>query len=207
MEKKTTDLHLPMISVPGGKAGLGPFREELNEKYWEWQQNPKVMTGYGMPMAPYREDQKKMFEQQARRSSEIIRFTVYDLTGDAPVAAGQVGLRVLTRDNCAEFFMYIGEPGSRGKGVGTEAARLTLDYAFHIARIKCVYLTAFEPNAGAIRAYEKAGFKRQGVRRDSGSWLGRTVNEIHMDAIPEEFVGVSAIKQDVESDPPVRMVS
>lgn len=192
------NLHHPMLSVPGGKAGLGPYRKELNEKYWEWQQYPKVMTGYGMTIPPYREDQENNFTNQARSSNNVLRFTIYDLTGDNPIPAGTTGLRIIARDNAAEFFMYIGEPGSRGKGVGTEAARLVLDYAFHLARAECVYLTVFEPNTGAIRAYEKAGFKRQGIRRRSGSWLGQRVNEIHMDAIPEDFTGVSAVKLSVK---------
>jgi RimJ/RimL family protein N-acetyltransferase len=91
-----------------------------------------------------------------------------------------------------EYVVALGE--SRGRGVGTEATRLVLDYAFHVTNLRCVYLTVIEPNAGAIRAYEKAGFKRQGMRRDSNQWLGQTVNEVLMDAIPEEFEGPSLVR-------------
>lgn len=91
-----------------------------------------------------------------------------------------------------EYIVALGE--SRGKGVGTEATRLVLDYAFHVTNLRCVHLSVIEPNEGAIRAYEKAGFKRQGIRRNSNQWLGRTVNEVLMDAIPEEFEGPSLVK-------------
>ncbi|MEU1715394.1 GNAT family N-acetyltransferase [Nocardiopsis dassonvillei] len=63
-----------------------------------------------------------------------------------------------------------------------------------MTNLRCVYLTVIEPNAGAIRAYEKAGFKRQGMRRNSNQWLGETVNEVLMDAVPEEFEGPSLVK-------------
>ncbi|APU18669.1 GNAT family N-acetyltransferase [Actinoalloteichus sp. GBA129-24] len=84
---------------------------------------------------------------------------------------------------------------SREKGVGSEATRLVLDYAFHVANLACVYLSVMEPNQGAIRAYERAGFKRQGIRRNANMWLGERVDEVLMDAIPAEFEGPSLVKQ------------
>ncbi|MGI5121636.1 GNAT family N-acetyltransferase [Marinactinospora thermotolerans] len=83
----------------------------------------------------------------------------------------------------------------RGRGIGTEATRLVLDRAFHVANMAFVWLTVREPNVGAIRAYEKAGFKRQGIRRDSNVWLGQRVNEVHMDAVPADLPGPSLVKQ------------
>ena len=81
-------------------------------------------------------------------------------------------------------------PRERGKGVGTDATPARAqDYAFHVTNLRSVYLTVIEPNEGAIKAYECAGFKRQGLRRNSSQWLGETVNEVLMDAIPEDFKG------------------
>ncbi|MFE5592914.1 GNAT family N-acetyltransferase [Streptomyces sp. NPDC056549] len=59
-----------------------------------------------------------------------IRFTVYDLTGDHPVPGG---VTTLPNDSIrtAEFVIMLSRE-ARGQGLGTEATRLTLDYAFHI---------------------------------------------------------------------------
>ena len=54
------------------------------------------------------------------------------------------------------------------------------------------------PNAGAVKAYEKAGFRTIGERRRSGLWLGQRVNEVLMDAIPEDFPGPSVVKHIAE---------
>jgi diamine N-acetyltransferase len=94
----------------------------------------------------------------------------------------------------AEFIIMIGDSEHRGKGIGTEATRLTLDYAFHITALRCVHLAVLEPNTAAIKAYEKAGFKIIGRRRDSGYWLNRQCDEILMDAVPADFPGPSVIK-------------
>jgi diamine N-acetyltransferase len=86
-----------------------------------------------------------------------------------------------------------------GRGIGTEATRLILDYAFHIRNLRCVYLSVLSPNTAAIRAYEKAGFRKIGERRQSGYWLGHPASETIMDAIPADFPGPSIVRNMVES--------
>ncbi len=62
-----------------------------------------------------------------------------------------------------------------------------------------VWLKVLAPNAGAIRAYEKAGFQQVGPIRQAGYWLGRVCDEIVMDALATEFTGPSAITSTVAS--------
>jgi diamine N-acetyltransferase len=44
-------------------------------------------------------------------------------------------------------------------------------------------------NIGAIRAYEKAGFRHVGVRRGGVVALGERCDEIYMDAVPADLQG------------------
>lgn len=46
-------------------------------------------------------------------------------------------------------------------------------------------------------AYEKAGFRKIGERRNWGYWLGERVNEVLM----EDFVGPSEVKRRFEQSP------
>jgi diamine N-acetyltransferase len=94
----------------------------------------------------------------------------------------------------AEFFILLGESG-RGRGLGTEATRLTLDYAFNITNLHSVFLKVLALNGAGIRAYEKAGFRKVGEIRHSAYWHGQRVNEVIMDAIPEDFPGPSIVKK------------
>ena len=58
---------------------------------------------------------------------------------------------------------------------------------FNMLGLHNVMLTVLPTNTAAIRTYEKAGFKRIGVRRDSLSVLGRRGDEVLMDAVASEF--------------------
>lgn len=129
---------------------------------------------------------------------ENIRFTVYDLADDQPLPVGVATLLPDHSVRTAEFVIMLA-PESRGQGTGTAATRLTLDYAFHVTNLRMVWLKVLAPNAGAIRAYEKAGFRHVGPIRQAGYWLGQVCDELVMDALASEFTGPSAIASPVSA--------
>jgi RimJ/RimL family protein N-acetyltransferase len=73
------------------------------------------------------------------------------------------------------------------KGFGGEATRLLLDYAFNLLNLHSVMLGTFEFNQRAVRAYEKIGFHRIGVRREARIIAGKQWGVILMDMLESEF--------------------
>lgn len=61
----------------------------------------------------------------------------------------------------------IGDAEYRGKGFGTEAMKLVLDYAFRAIDLHRVNLSVFGFNKRAVRSYEKCGFKYEGTLREA----------------------------------------
>ncbi|MFE9244412.1 GNAT family N-acetyltransferase [Nocardiopsis sp. NPDC006938] len=182
----------PIVWIRGERAGLGPLSGDLVEQYWRWEQDPSVLVGYGRQTPESLEGRREGYQHQARGTDDQLRFTVHDLTGESPVPVGTTAVLIDHHVRIGEFNIQLGT--DRGRGIGTEATRLTLDYAFHITNLRCVHLSVLAPNAAAIRAYERAGFRRIGERRQSGYWLGQRVNEVLMDAVPADFPGESVVK-------------
>ena len=89
------------------------------------------------------------------------------------------------RQRHGQFGIAIGE--RRGQGLGTEATRLALDYAFHVLQLRNVLLETLEWNIAGLKAYERAGFRRIGVRRGAVISRGRPTDVVIMDAVPEDF--------------------
>lgn len=73
----------------------------------------------------------------------------------------------------------LGEPEYWGKGLGTEAMRMILRYAFTELNLHRVTLWVFGYNQRAIRSYEKAGFQKEGVVRELVSRDGQR-HDVHI---------------------------
>jgi RimJ/RimL family protein N-acetyltransferase len=71
----------------------------------------------------------------------------------------------------------------RGKGIGTDATRVMLHYAFVDRGFHRVQLEVLATNTAAIRSYEKAGFREDGRMRESAWVRGGFVDEIYMSVL------------------------
>ncbi|MFD4832657.1 GNAT family N-acetyltransferase [Streptomyces uncialis] len=171
-------------------CALGPYRADLVETYWRWEQDPALLVGYGRQSPESLEARTEGMAQQLQGGN--LRFTVYDLTSGDPVPAGVTTLLPDDAVRTAEYIVMLA-PEARGCGLGTQATRLTLDYAFHITNLRMVWLKVLAPNRAGIRAYEKAGFRTVGALRQAGYWLGKVCDEIVMDAVADDFTGPSVI--------------
>ena len=72
-----------------------------------------------------------------------------------------------------ELSIGIGDQSNRGKGYGSEAMRLIIDYAFFELNLHRIQLTVFDYNQQAIALYERLGFQREGVFREFGQRDGK----------------------------------
>ena len=87
----------------------------------------------------------------------------------------------------AEFGISIQNPDNQSKGYGTDAARIILWVAFNVLGLHSVYLDTMEDNLRAIRMYEKVGFKKVGILRETEFINGDYKGLIVMDILRDEF--------------------
>lgn len=87
--------------------------------------------------------------------------------GEAERAVGSVYIRDIDHThNKAEYGIFIGEEAARGKGIGSMAASLMIDYCFRQLKLHRLFLRVFADNAQAIRSYENAGFVKEAYLKD-----------------------------------------
>ena len=87
----------------------------------------------------------------------------------------------------ANFRIAVFHPQDCGKGIGSWAIKSTLDFAFRELKLHRVELDVFSFNPRAIRAYEKAGFRREGVLRDAVKDGDKYGDDILMAILEEEW--------------------
>ena len=176
----------PIVNIVGEKVALGPLSRDLIPLLTRWSNDLAARRNIGTPLPQTIEQRTARYERDAM-GEDGVDFAVYERATERPI--GIVSLfHIDYRNGSADFGILIGEPDARGKGYGTEATRLMLDYAFTALGLRNVGLTVAEWNIAGRRAYARAGFKEFG-RRHSCRWMGgRWWDDVHMDAIVDEFV-------------------
>jgi diamine N-acetyltransferase len=174
-----------LFLVQGKRVGLGALRHDLIPAYLRWRSDPEVMRGTGeSTQVPTVEAIQAWYEQATRPGNTDVHFTIYDLNDLAPVGTALL-VRVNQHAGTAEFGLSIGE--RRNQGLGSEATRLVLDWAFTVMGLHNILLVTFSWNLPAIRAYSKAGFREIGRRRGAALTLGQRYDQVLMDAVADEF--------------------
>ena len=175
----------PPITIEGNLIALGPLRRELIPTYHRWHNDVATLRTYVLPLPITLEQQETLYAELTVASDKVF-FTIYERR-----SWRAVGMTYLTdvddRHRRAEFGVLIGEAIDRGKGYGTETASLMLDFAFTALGLHSIMLTVYAFNLAARRAYEKAGFREVGRRRQSHWMGGRSWDEIIMDCLATEF--------------------
>lgn len=98
-------------------------------------------------------------------TGRVVQMIICMVDSDKPV--GSVYIRDIDlQHRKAEYGIFIGEESARGKGIGTQAASMMLQYCFEELKLHRVFLRAFADNMQAIRSYEKAGFVREAYLHD-----------------------------------------
>jgi diamine N-acetyltransferase len=183
----------PDLLVSGERVALGPLRPDLAETYGRWMNQPEVRFGVEYLAIATPKSQEEWIEESnkaaAKREPEEVAFTIYDLVDHAPVGTCSLFDISYMQSSC-RFGISLGE--RRGQGLGGEATRLTLDWGFHVLGLHNVLLEALAWNTAAIRAYERAGFRRVGIRREAAMSRGERADVVLMDALRADF-GESAL--------------
>jgi RimJ/RimL family protein N-acetyltransferase len=103
-------------------------------------------------------------------------------------AIGEARLdRVDLHDKRASFAIGILDARHVGKGLGTEATRLVLRFAFEQLKLHRISVRVIAYNHRAIRAYEKCGFVIEGREREAAFVNGAWHDDVIMGVLDREL--------------------
>jgi diamine N-acetyltransferase len=108
---------------------------------------------------------------------------------DTNQVIGETGLlRMFPAWRTTDWSLIIGEKAVRGKGYGTEAAQLMLNYAFGHLNFHRVAIGVVGFNTKALRFYEQLGFQREGIQRDGYYYDHQYHDFVMMSMLAHEFL-------------------
>ena len=166
----------------GERVYLRPLEASDLSYIQKWANDPEIrgLTGEVKPMSRAKAE---AFYERVKGDEHRVWFIVALKENDRVI--GEAGLlRMFPPWRTTDLSMIIGEREAQGKGYGTEAIHLLLDYAFGYLNYHRVAVGVVGFNEAALRFYEKVGFRREGVQRD-GYYYGHKYYDFVMMSILE----------------------
>ncbi|MDO4721499.1 MAG: GNAT family N-acetyltransferase [Peptostreptococcaceae bacterium] len=169
----------------GRKCYLSPICPEDALQFTKWLNDTE--TSIGLMSTRLLIEPREEEEILKKLQKEPYNFSVIDKETDELL--GNAGLMNIDWiDRKAEAGLFLGDPERLGKGYGSDALSLLLDFGFHILNLHNIYLQVYEYNRIAKRCYEKVGFREAGRLRESKRIGGKVYDTIYMDILAGEFI-------------------
>lgn len=179
-----SDTQQPIINITGEKIALGPIRRDLIPLYQQWLN--QLETTRFLRMDVYSRENEEAWYEKIARAENRAYFTIYARPDLRPIGGVEL-FKIDHANRTAELGIMIGETSARGKGFGTEAVRLMCDFGFNALGLNNIMLMTFEWNIAGQKAYERAGFREIGRRRQARWFAGRFWDDIYYDLLASDF--------------------
>lgn len=183
-------------TVTGQRVVLRPLGATDADDFWADLHDPEAIRLTGTHRTFTRAEIDRWCATRAEQTDRIDLAVLDRATG---AWAGELAITDWDPDNRSCSFRIALTGAARGRGLGTEATRLVVDHVFDRIDDPPVHrleLEVFDFNPRARRAYERVGFRREGVLRDALRWDG----EFH------DVIVMSLLRSDrpLRSDGPLR---
>ena len=153
-----------LITIEGENVFLRPITAEDTEDIVRWRNSPEVMK-YFIFRETFTAQMHERWLETKVASGSVVQYIIIDKADGKKV--GSVYLKDIDLVNeSAEYGIFIGEPSARGRGLGSETAKIFTDFAFTSLELHRISLRLIASNATAQRSYENAGFVIEGVFSD-----------------------------------------
>lgn len=174
----------------GDRVLLRAIRREDLVRQVEWDSDLEtVLLADNDPPRPWSLEQlQARFDKKALeeiKPDDWVGFSI-EVEGVHIGGCGLYGVN-LTHRTCW-LGITIGEPEYRGKGYGSDAIRVLLEYAFRYKNMRKVCLTTGSDNERSQRCYRACGFVEEGRLRQQEWSDGRYIDIIYMGILQEEWI-------------------
>lgn len=176
------------LRIKGNQIYLRPITIEDTENVVRWRNDKKIVENFIYRENISKEDHINWLHNKVE-AGKVIQFIICDLETDKPL--GSIYLQNFQETSRqAEEGIFLGEEEAYGRGIGTEAAKLVLEYAFSTLKLHKLTARVLSYNQGSRKMHEKAGYKMESYLKD----------ELFLDGKYEDLIFYGAINPAEEKE-------
>lgn len=160
--------------IHGNQVTLRAPIAEDSDDYFSWINN-KALVLKNADYKPVLKEEHDQWFNAIGLNPSIVLFSIVE--NHQHQLIGSCSLRNINlHHQNAELQIRIGNLNYHGRGFGSEATQLLVNYGFTQLHLKRIYLHVFCTNKRAIRAYEKCRFKTEGLLQKAAFINGEFVD-------------------------------
>jgi len=150
---------------------------DVNEDYYYWMNDPEVTQYLESRFYPNSLEGLRDYVASKLGDRNNVFLAIVLKEGDRHIGNIKLG-PINWIHRFADLGIMIGDKSNWRKGYATEAIRSLVGYAFRKLNLHKVTAGCYANNQGSLRAFEKAGFEMEGVRKEQFSWNGQYVDSV-----------------------------
>lgn len=172
--------------LKGNSITLRRLEKNDIEKFKEIESNMenRLLMNDGIPFPPTDADHDKFINGISADKDDYM-FAVELI--DEKIFIGTIAVYLINWKNSTCHVGISMASDYQGKGFGTEAMSVMLDYIFNYININKIKLSVFSFNKRAILSYEKCGFKHEGVLKEEIFRFGHNHDVFLMAILREDW--------------------
>lgn len=153
---------------------------DATDRYCEWLNDPDVNRYLETRFELQTRERVLAYVDAQNRSADVVFLAIVRKDDDVHLGNLRIGA-IDPVHRTGTLALVIGEKAAWGAGIGTEAIELATRYAFEQLELRKLTARCYAVNLGSIRAFERAGWTREGLQRRQflcdgaeidGVWLG-----------------------------------
>ena len=173
--------------ISGKNVYLSPISLEDVGIYTKWLNDMEITDRINKSCFVTNEVSEKAWIENSL-SNRLSNFAIINIENDKLI--GNCSFNKIDQiSRTATIGIFIGDKENRGKGYGSEALKLLLNFGFNYLNLNNIDLHVFSFNENAIACYKKVGFKEYGRRHSAYFCNGKYHDVIYMEILSNEFKG------------------
>ena len=159
---------------------------DINPCYVGWLNDPEVNIFMATRRFPTTLEDLQKFYQKIKTDPNALYLAICLQKDDTHI--GNVKLdKIDWISRTAEFGLLIGEKGQWRQGRGSEATYLITRHGFLQLNLRRITIFLTEDNTSALKCYERAGYRREGILREAVFLNGQYRNVVAMGQLMGDF--------------------
>lgn len=153
--------------LTGKNVRLRAVKKSDLENFVRWFNDPEV-TQYLVLHRPVTELEEERWIERLATDQSKVDFVIEVLDGEQWISIGTCAFNHINhKDRNGDMGMAIGEKEYHGKGYGTEALRLLIEYGFNTLNLHRVAAGAHAFNERSLKMQRRAGLVEEGRKRQA----------------------------------------